>query len=97
MRLIPDITQKMLTRQLRELEADGIVHRQVYPVVPPHVEYSLTEYGQSLKPILEAMCEWGMQHGQRQARTNSAELAEQSLDPVNDSSPVRMNEEISQI
>lgn len=53
--MIPNITQKMLTQQLRELEADGIVHREVYPVVPPKVEYSLTEYGRSLAPILQAM------------------------------------------
>jgi DNA-binding HxlR family transcriptional regulator len=48
-RKIPRITEKMLTQHLRELEADGIVHRQVYAAVPPKVEYSLTEYGQSLK------------------------------------------------
>lgn len=53
------ITQKMLTQQLRELEADGIVQRQVYPEVPPKVEYSLTEKGQSLQPILQVMHEWG--------------------------------------
>ncbi|RMG67788.1 MAG: transcriptional regulator [Nitrospirae bacterium] len=58
-RLIPDVTQKMLTQQLRELERDGIVHRKVYPQVPPKVEYSLTPLGKSLKPILEAMHNWG--------------------------------------
>jgi DNA-binding HxlR family transcriptional regulator len=57
--LIPDITQRMLVSQLRELEDDLIVHREVYPVVPPKVEYSLTELGQSLMPILESMYEWG--------------------------------------
>ncbi|MBU8879724.1 winged helix-turn-helix transcriptional regulator [Bacillus sp. FJAT-29790] len=57
--LIPDITQRMLVNQLRELEADSIVHREVYPVVPPKVEYSLTEQGESLMPILESMYEWG--------------------------------------
>lgn len=58
-RRIPKITQKMLTQQLRELERDGIVHREVYPVVPPKVEYSLTEDGHTLVPILQAMAEWG--------------------------------------
>jgi DNA-binding HxlR family transcriptional regulator len=57
-RALPEITQKMLTQQLRELEADGVVHRKVYPEVPPKVEYSLTERGASLKPVVEAMCRW---------------------------------------
>ncbi|MCU6796179.1 MULTISPECIES: winged helix-turn-helix transcriptional regulator [Paenibacillus] len=57
--LIPDITQRMLVSQLRELEEDLIVHREVYPVVPPKVEYSLTELGQSLMPILVSMYDWG--------------------------------------
>ncbi|GAB4075076.1 transcriptional activator HxlR [Barrientosiimonas marina] len=57
--LIPGITQKTLTNQLRELEEDMIIHREVYPVVPPKVEYSLTEQGCSLMPILEAMNAWG--------------------------------------
>ena len=58
-KLIPRATPKMLTRQLRELEADGFVVRTVYPVVPPKVEYSLTEFGRSILPILEAMYDWG--------------------------------------
>ncbi|WP_409300607.1 winged helix-turn-helix transcriptional regulator [Peribacillus sp. SCS-155] len=57
--MIPGITQRMLVSQLRELEEDLIVHRQVYPVVPPKVEYSLTKRGESLLPILEAMYDWG--------------------------------------
>ena len=61
-RLIPGVTQKMLVQQLRELENHGIVHRKVYAVVPPKVEYSLTEYGQTLTPILELMHEWGEKH-----------------------------------
>lgn len=61
-RMIPKITQKMLTQQLRELEKDGIVHREVYPVVPPKVEYSLTEHGRTLTPILTAMQDWGEAH-----------------------------------
>lgn len=51
-------TRKMLTQQLRELERDGLVHREVYPQVPPKVEYSLTEKGHSVMPILNQMCEW---------------------------------------
>ena len=61
-RLIPAISQKMLTQQLRELEDDGIVHRRVYPVVPPKVEYSITDYGGTLMPILDAMVAWGQRH-----------------------------------
>jgi len=53
------VTQKMLTQQLRELEEDGIVQRKVYPEVPPKVEYSLTEKGHNLQPILQVMHEWG--------------------------------------
>lgn len=58
-RTIPNITQKMLTQQLRELEADGVVHREVYPQVPPKVEYSLTDLGQSVVPLIRSLCEWG--------------------------------------
>ncbi|MBO0588115.1 winged helix-turn-helix transcriptional regulator [Sporosarcina sp. E16_8] len=60
--LIPGITQRMLVNQLRELEDHLIVHREVYPVVPPKVEYSLTEHGRSLMPILETMYEWGKEY-----------------------------------
>lgn len=55
---IPAVTQKMLAQQLRQLEKDGIVHREVYPEVPPKVEYSLTEWGQSLCPALDALLIW---------------------------------------
>ncbi len=61
-KMIPGITQKMLTQQLRELERDGIISRKVYPVVPPMVEYSLTQYGRTLTRILDAMAEWGEGH-----------------------------------
>src|SRR5260370_24058216 len=64
-RQIPGITEKMLTQQLRELEEDGIVDRRVYPTVPPKVEYSLTEYGLSLKRALRAICDWGQGHMER--------------------------------
>ena len=62
---IPGITQKMLTKQLRELEREEIVNRVVYPQVPPKVEYSMTEYGKELEPIMVAMHEWGTRHAQR--------------------------------
>lgn len=58
-KLISGATPKMLTQQLRELEAQALIHRQVYPIIPPRVEYSLTELGQSLMPILVAMRDWG--------------------------------------
>lgn len=57
-RAIPKVTQKMLAQQLRQLEADGIVHRVVYPEIPPKVEYSLTAWGQSLCPALDAILKW---------------------------------------
>ena len=59
-RAIPQATAKMLTQQLKELEADGIISRKLYPVVPPKTEYSLTEQGQTLVPIVNMMSEWGM-------------------------------------
>jgi DNA-binding HxlR family transcriptional regulator len=64
-RLIPGITEKVLTHQLRELEADGIIDRRVYPTVPPKVEYSLTDYGRSLEQALTAICDWGRRHMER--------------------------------
>mgnify|MGYP003493699880 CR=1 FL=1 len=64
-KLLPKATQKMLIQKLRELENDGIVHREVYPVVPPKVEYSLTEYGKSLKPIIKQLYLWGDSHKKR--------------------------------
>lgn len=56
---IGHVSQKVLTAQLREMEAQGLVHRQVYAEVPPRVEYSLTDLGKSLRPILDAMQAWG--------------------------------------
>lgn len=56
---IEGITHKMLSSQLKELEADGLLNRKEYPQIPPKVEYSLTEKGRSLMPVLQAMCEWG--------------------------------------
>ena len=61
-RSLPGCTQRMLTNQLRELEEDEIVRREIFPEVPPRVEYSLTERGRDLEPMVRAMCEWGQQH-----------------------------------
>ncbi|WP_019241625.1 MULTISPECIES: winged helix-turn-helix transcriptional regulator [Bacillus] len=72
-RLIPNITQRMLTLQLRELEEQEIINRVVYPQVPPKVEYSITEYGKSLEPILTAMHQWGVNHIERMnSKSNEA-------------------------
>ncbi|MBQ7782658.1 MAG: helix-turn-helix transcriptional regulator [Oscillospiraceae bacterium] len=60
--LLPKATEKMLAQQLRDLENDGIIIRTVYPVVPPKVEYSLSEFGRTIIPVLEAMCNWGTEY-----------------------------------
>ena len=70
-RLIPTATQKMLTAQLRQLERDGLVERQVFAEVPPRVEYSISKYGSSLSPLLEIMCKWGLAHRERAAAPRS--------------------------
>lgn len=70
-RLIPDVSQRMLTQQLRELEADGLINRKVYPVVPPKVEYALTSHAKDLPATLEPLNEWGLKW-QRDARARSA-------------------------
>lgn len=61
-RLIPEVTQRILTLQLRELEEDGVIHREIYKQVPPKVEYSLTPFGRTLEPILHLMKQWGEQY-----------------------------------
>lgn len=71
-RAIPTITQKELTKQLRELEAVGLVSRRVHAVVPPKVEYWLTETGRSLKPVLDTLASWAATHGEALVRTKSA-------------------------
>ncbi|MBI9011820.1 MAG: helix-turn-helix transcriptional regulator [Clostridiales bacterium] len=73
-RMIPHATPKMLTQQLRMLESDKLIHRKVYPVVPPKVEYSLTEFGISLSPILHSMYQWGNDYLKDQSiKTNCSE------------------------
>lgn len=59
---IPRATAKMLTQQLRELEKDGLIHRKVYPVVPPKTEYTMTDLGNTLHEVVYAMCDWGREH-----------------------------------
>ena len=61
-RAIPSITKKMLTSELRALERDGFINRKVYPVVPPKVEYSITPLGDTLRPVLGAMGDWGQKY-----------------------------------
>lgn len=61
-RLVPGVTQRMITRQLRELEADQVVARKVYPVVPPKVEYSMTDFGMTLEPIINMLQKWGSEY-----------------------------------
>jgi DNA-binding HxlR family transcriptional regulator len=56
---LPGVNTKMLTKQLRELEGDGVIRRMVFPEVPPRVEYSITDFGKTLIPILQALCTWG--------------------------------------
>ena len=74
-RSLGNVTQKVLTAQLRDMEENGLVHRQVYAEVPPRVEYSLTDLGKSLKPILDAMWAWGAGY---QKQNRAKEDADQS-------------------
>jgi DNA-binding HxlR family transcriptional regulator len=70
-RLLPNITQRMLTKQLRELERDGIVQRTVYAEVPPRVEYNLTDFGRTLQPVMTELEKWGTQYLQKLAKIRS--------------------------
>lgn len=71
-RKLPSVTQRMLTKQLRELEDAGLVARTVYPQVPPRVEYSLTDLGQTLRPVIAALKSWGDRHGRLGAAPKSS-------------------------
>ncbi|WP_096332937.1 winged helix-turn-helix transcriptional regulator [Nannocystis exedens] len=73
-RLVPGISEKILFEQLRQLEDDGVVHREAHPEVPPRVEYSLTPAGAALNAAVHALAEWGTRHG-RPARAEAAEGA----------------------
>ncbi|MFP3801998.1 winged helix-turn-helix transcriptional regulator [Paraburkholderia sp. SIMBA_027] len=72
-RLMPNTTQRMLTLQLRELEADGIVARHVYPQVPPKVEYELTPFGRTLAPVLVSLRQWGEAYQARDSELTQSE------------------------
>ena len=79
---LPQVTQKMLTQQLRELEDCGLVKRFVYTQVPPKVEYSLTDAGRSLLPILASLCQWGVDYvnrAEKPRQTPSCPLSEGSV------------------
>lgn len=71
-RLIGSITYKTLSVQLKEMEEDGLIIRKEYPQIPPKVEYSLSEKGKSLYPIMEAMCDWGNKYQRQQGTDNQS-------------------------
>lgn len=73
-RLMPKTTDKMLAQQLRELERDNLIVRTVYPVVPPKTEYSLTEFGKTLTPILDALCDWGDDYLTKSSQSSCSQL-----------------------
>lgn len=73
-RIIPNITQKMLIQTLKDLEASGLVNRKMYNQVPPKVEYSPTELGESLKPILQELCLWGSHYAEQEYAESEFEI-----------------------
>lgn len=75
-KIIPQATPKMLTQQLRELERDGLLTRTVFPVVPPRVDYALSEYGNSLIPLLHAMYQWGAGYMEQQGLAITCSMAQ---------------------
>ncbi|WP_046242867.1 winged helix-turn-helix transcriptional regulator [Hymenobacter terrenus] len=76
--LMPEVRQKVLTEQLRELEHDGLVTRTVYAEVPPRVEYGATPYAHALLPVLEMLCDWGQEHEKRTEALAAAKEAQES-------------------
>lgn len=85
-RLFPDVTQKMLTQQLRDLEHNGLISRKVYAEVPSRVEYSLTSFGMTLMPVLHAMNQWGRDYleGLRGENVAQAHTPESQITPVSE-------------
>lgn len=79
-RRIPDITQRMLTLHLRELEEQHLVKRVVYPQVPPKVEYSLTEYGKTVEPLMKALHQWGENHLRHIENMNKSALTKEEAE-----------------
>ncbi|MGD0813817.1 MAG: helix-turn-helix domain-containing protein [Verrucomicrobiota bacterium] len=78
-RLTPGITGKMLTQHLRELENDGVVDRKIYRQKVPKVEYSFTKYGETLRPLLKELCQWGAKHGERSSTMASKQTSSKKL------------------
>lgn len=74
---IPGITQKMLAQHLREMENDRLITRTIYPSVPPKVEYALSEYGETLVPVMQTMCDWGENHNRPVAKQQVQSAANQ--------------------
>ena len=70
-KLLPDVSERMLVLQLRELEKDGLIRRIVYAEVPPRVEYELTEEGSSMKQVLKSLSDWGIAHQTKQKKTTT--------------------------
>lgn len=93
-RTLAGVSQKVLTQQLRELEADGIVLRRVYAEVPPRVEYSLTPFGQSLEPVVVAMVQWGKSNSARFVPANEQPRAPQPPSPPASDNPPPFNVEV---
>ena len=89
-RAIPSITKKMLTSELRALEANGLISRKVYPVVPPKVEYSITPLGASLRPALDALGDWGVRYAlpmQHEAEASGRPLDAEAVSSGRDLTP----------
>lgn len=98
-RALDGITQKMLTQQLREMEKDGVVSRTVHAQVPPRVDYALTPLGQSLRPVVDAMCSWGRKRGPRAARkapfvTHPSQDGHRMAEKRGETAPMRQNAKI---
>ena len=91
--MFPSLTQRILAQQLKELERDGIVHREVYAEVPPKVEYSLSEMGRSLEPVLRALRQWGANHVNA-VKTNREEFSGNELSRKQPSKPQRRSETV---
>ncbi|HEY0220406.1 MAG TPA: helix-turn-helix domain-containing protein [Afipia sp.] len=81
-RLMPGITQRMLTKQLRALEDDGLITRKVYAEVPPRVEYALSETGEGLRPVIDALRSWGIDHKARLVAETAAPAKKPKIAPV---------------
>ena len=73
-RLMPGITQRMLTKQLRELEEHGLIHREIFQEIPPKVEYSMTDYGRTLSPVIGALQKWGIEHLRQKAQAGQTKV-----------------------